>query len=311
MRKVIGIGETILDIVFQGNQPVKAVPGGSTFNCMVSLGRLHIPSFFISELGKDRVGEFIRSFMEENHLPTDYIYVFPQGKSPVSLAFLSEHKDAEYLFYKEFPERRLEGAFPEIQKNDLVVLSSYFAVDPILRNQVSDLLGRAKEKNALIYYDINFRKPHAAERETLMDNVMDNFRLASIIRCSEEDLEILFPGQTIQDAYQHYVAPYRKMMIITRGGKGILLKTPSLEKEYEVESIVPVSTIGAGDNFNAGMIYGFISGHIGLKDLNLLQEEQWDSLIRMAERFATDVCGSYDNYISEEFAEAILSAKNH
>ena len=32
MRKVIGIGETILDIIFRGDQPSAAVPGGSVFN---------------------------------------------------------------------------------------------------------------------------------------------------------------------------------------------------------------------------------------------------------------------------------------
>lgn len=34
MRKVIGIGETILDIIFRGDQPSAAVPGGSVFNGM-------------------------------------------------------------------------------------------------------------------------------------------------------------------------------------------------------------------------------------------------------------------------------------
>ena len=37
MRKIIGIGETVLDIIFKGDQPMAAVPGGSTFNCLVSL----------------------------------------------------------------------------------------------------------------------------------------------------------------------------------------------------------------------------------------------------------------------------------
>ena len=32
MRKVIGIGETVLDIIFKDNQPIGAVPGGSTYN---------------------------------------------------------------------------------------------------------------------------------------------------------------------------------------------------------------------------------------------------------------------------------------
>ena len=39
MRRVIGIGETILDILFKNNQPTVAVPGGSVFNGLVSLGR--------------------------------------------------------------------------------------------------------------------------------------------------------------------------------------------------------------------------------------------------------------------------------
>ncbi len=40
MRKVIGIGETILDILFKDSQPTAAVPGGSVFNGIISLGRL-------------------------------------------------------------------------------------------------------------------------------------------------------------------------------------------------------------------------------------------------------------------------------
>ena len=41
MRKVFGIGETILDIIFRNDQPQKAVPGGSVFNGLISLGRLN------------------------------------------------------------------------------------------------------------------------------------------------------------------------------------------------------------------------------------------------------------------------------
>ena len=53
MRKVIGIGETILDIIFRGGQPTAAVPGGSVFNGIVSLGRISVPICFIRETGTD------------------------------------------------------------------------------------------------------------------------------------------------------------------------------------------------------------------------------------------------------------------
>ena len=54
MRKVIGIGETILDILFKDSQPTAAVPGGSVFNGIISLGRLGVNVTFISETGNDK-----------------------------------------------------------------------------------------------------------------------------------------------------------------------------------------------------------------------------------------------------------------
>ncbi|MCC8147199.1 MAG: carbohydrate kinase [Bacteroidales bacterium] len=305
MRKVIGIGETILDILFRDKQPQKAVPGGSTFNCMISLGRCRIPALFISELGKDRIGDLVKEFMEENNLITDYIYFYDKGQSPVSIAFLNENKDAEYSFYKNFPSDRLDIELPDMEENDIVIVSSYFAVNPLLRKKVLGLLYKAKEKKSVIYYDINFRKPHAKERESLLENVMENFRLASIIRCSREDLSVLFPGQSPDDVYKSYIAPYRKVMIITQGEKEILIKTPSSEMIYDVNPIVPVSTIGAGDNFNAGLVYGLMEKNISLPELNELSEREWENLVDKAKLFAAEVCGSYDNYVSIQFAEKL------
>ena len=56
MAKVIGIGETVFDILFKNNVPVNAVPGGSVYNCIISLGRCGVQAEFISEVGDDRIG---------------------------------------------------------------------------------------------------------------------------------------------------------------------------------------------------------------------------------------------------------------
>ena len=75
MRRVIGIGETILDILFKNNQPTAAVPGGSVFNGLVSLGRAGANVLFISEVGSDKVGRIILDFMKENGISTDSVMV--------------------------------------------------------------------------------------------------------------------------------------------------------------------------------------------------------------------------------------------
>src|SRR3712207_1302142 len=95
MRKVIGIGETVLDIIFKNGQPVSAVPGGSAFNAIVSLGRSGVNTTFISEAGNDRVGRYVIDFLKDNGVNADHVNVFPDSKSPISLAFLDEHNNAE------------------------------------------------------------------------------------------------------------------------------------------------------------------------------------------------------------------------
>ena len=303
MRKVIGIGETLLDIIFRNNQPEKAVPGGSTFNCMVSLGRCCVPALFISELGRDHVGSLLKNFMQENNLSTEYVDFFDAGHSPVSLAFLNENQQAEYQFFRAFPKQRLQIQFPEINENDILIFSSYFAVNPELREKVYELIKYAKQQKAIVYYDINFRKAHASERNMLLPFLLENIAHASIVRCSNEDLENFFPEENIENIYDKYISPRCEILIITQGEGVTQFKTSKYKKNYQVEAIQPVSTIGAGDNFNAGIIYGLIKNKILSDDLAKLKENQWDELIKVGQEFAKDVCLSLENYVSKEFAK--------
>ena len=303
MRKVIGIGETLLDIIFRNNQHEKAVPGGSAFNCMVSLGRCHVPALFISELGSDRVGRLLKDFMQENNLSTKYIDFYDDGHSPVSIAFLNENQQAEYQFFREFPKQRLQIQFPEINADDILIFSSYFAVNPELREKVYSLIQYAKQQKAIVYYDINFRKAHASERNMLLPFLLENIAHAPIVRCSNEDLGNFFPGENIENIYNKYISPKCKNFIVTQGEREIQLKASIYKKNYQVEAILPVSTIGAGDNFNAGIIYGLMKNRILSDDLAKLKESQWDALIKDGQEFAKNVCLSFENYVSKEFAK--------
>ena len=98
MRKVIGIGETVLDIIFKNGQPICAVPGGSAFNAAISLGRCGIETRFISEAGNDRVGNEIINFLRANGVNADDVNVFPDSKIDIFLSetdYVNKYTDAE------------------------------------------------------------------------------------------------------------------------------------------------------------------------------------------------------------------------
>ena len=309
MRKVIGIGETILDIIFRGDQPTAAVPGGSVFNGIVSLGRAGIPISFISETGNDHVGNIILQFMRDNHIPTDHVNVFPDGKSPVSLAFLNNQSDAEYIFYKNYPKQRLDVVYPKLEEDDIVVIGSYYALNPVLRDKVLELLDQAREKKAIVYYDPNFRSSHKEEAIKLAPTIIENLEYANIVRGSQEDFFYMYNLREADKIYKDKIKFYCPNFLCTACAEQISLRTQSISKEYPIPPLEAVSTIGAGDNFNAGIIYGLLKYDVRYEDLNQIDESTWDKIIRCGMDFAAEVCKSFSNSVSKEFAEKLMLEK--
>lgn len=305
MRKVIGIGETVLDIIFRNNQPVGAVPGGSTYNAIVSLGRSGVPCTLISETGSDRVGEYVIDFLRQNGVDADNVGVFPGAKSPVSLAFLDENNDAEYIFYSDQPHDQLDFSYPDIQPDDIVLFGSYYAVNPALRPQVRGLLDHARRHGAIIYYDVNFRPSHRDDVVRITSNLIENLEYADIVRGSSEDFEVLYHMDSADRVYNAEISFYCKKFIYTQGAGPVVLRADgSLQREYAVPTAQTVSTIGAGDNFNAGLIYGLIRHGVRREHIERgLTPELWDLVVAEAQAFSADCCRDIYNYVSLDFGQ--------
>ena len=284
MRKVIGIGETILDIIFRNGQPTAAVPGGSVFNGIVSLARTGVPVSFISETGNDQVGNTILQFMQDSGMSTEYVNVFPDGK---------------------YPKQRLDVVFPKLEEDDIVVFGSYFALNPVLRDKVQDLLEQAREKKAIVYYDPNFRSSHKDEAIKLTSTIIENLEYADIVRGSIEDFFYMYNQKEVDKVYKDKIRFYCSNFLCTAGAKEISLRTKSITKEYAIPPLEAVSTIGAGDNFNAGIIYGLLKYNVRHCDLGQIDEATWDKIIRCGIEFSADVCRSFNNSISPEFARQL------
>lgn len=295
--RIIGIGETVFDILFKNNQPQKAVPGGSTFNSIVSLGRAGMHCAMVTEAGGDHVGDLICNFLQENGVSPEYVCRHQNVQSHISLAFLDEHNDAQYVFYKDHASVSLDGKLPEMSKDDVVLFGSFFAINPVIRPVVGGLLRKAHEAGAWLYYDINFRKNHIADLPEVMSNIEENMQLADVVRGSMEDFEYLYVLKDGEAIYER-VSRYCHTLILTDGARQIRVYTPEGCETYPVQPIETVSTVGAGDNFNAGYIYA-----------KMLGMDDQTSRIAMAQRWSQDVCQQLGNNISNELVAALRSER--
>ena len=307
VRKIFGIGETVFDILFRDNHPIGAKPGGSVYNALITLGRLGLKPAFISEIGDDKIGHLICDFLKENEVETKYIYSFDRGKTPLALAFLDEKQNADYLFYKDYPSQRLDYITPRIDENDIVLIGSYFALNPVLRDKVVEFLEYAQARKAIIYYDVNFRKSHINDVRFLMPSILENYEFADIVKGSDEDFMNIYGESDGLKVYKENIEYYSKNFIYTQGEQGAKLFSKGVELNFLAKSIIPKSTIGAGDNFNAGIVFGLLRENITREDLiNGLSEEQWCKIVQVAIDFSSEVCTTLDNYVSVDFAKNYL-----
>jgi fructokinase len=306
MRKIYGIGETVLDIIFKNNQPQAAKAGGAMLNSCVSLGRIGLPVSFISEYAGDSVGNIIDTFLSENGVGTSYVDHYKEGKTKLALAFLNERNDASYTFYQDYPDKRLTVDFPIIMKDDIILCGSIYSITSEIRKKFTDLINKANGNGAIVIYDPNFRPGHSADLGKLKPMIIENMKAAKLIRGSDEDFKNIFRANTHDEAWD-VIKKYCNCMVYTANSEGVYVRTVSYSGKFAVKAIKPVSTIGAGDNFNAGMMAAIYLNKIQADQLDKMGEKEWSKVISTGVDFATNVCMSYENYISLEFARELIS----
>ncbi|MBR6878692.1 MAG: carbohydrate kinase, partial [Bacteroidales bacterium] len=142
------------------------------------------------------------------------------------------------------------------------------------------------------------RKNYIADIPVLKPNVEENMSLANVVRGSMEDFNYLY-GLNDGDAIYAQVSRHGSTLILTDGARPIRVYTPEGCETYPVQPIETVSTVGAGDNFNAGYIYAkIIASTFHLSPFT-------SHLIMMAQRWSQDVCRQLGNNISDELVASI------
>jgi fructokinase len=81
-----------------------------------------------------------------------------------------------------------------------------------------------------------------------------------------------------------------------------LRATRNIRKSYPIIEANVVSTIGAGDNFNAGFIYGLLRYGITREALDRgIPARIWDKIIHWAQMYSANCCQSISTSVSVEF----------
>jgi 2-dehydro-3-deoxygluconokinase len=271
VNDVITIGEAMVTFNPASTGPMKFVNtfekkiGGAELNLAIGCARLGLKAGYVSRLGNDEFGKYIKTFargegidvskldlvegyptslnfkemMEDGNVRTFYY----RDKSP-TLTMTPDDLDEAY--FQQAKILHLTGIFPAIDEKNIAIIERSIEL--------------AKKYGVKISFDPNIRLRMWSKEEAreVLSKILPH---VDILLAGDEEMEIII-GERDPIAIIKRIKEWGISFIaIKQGDKGSvgyyngeIIESPSIKVTKVVD------TVGAGDGFNAGFIYGVLQG---------------------------------------------------
>ncbi len=290
MPTIAVVGEIVADAVLptdgivDGAAHLTVHPGGGPANTAVALSRLGSVARFASRISGGALGALCRAKLEASNVDLTASEVAPEPAT-LAIARLDASGAASYEFYVDgtadwaWTDDSLaplvDGPFTRGSAPVALHCGSLALVLQPSGDVIERLLARARPQMT-VSIDPNLRPllvPVATYRA-----VIDRWAgLADILRLSEDDLELLWPGWTAEQAAAHLHTQGVPLAVISLGAAGAYASLRGEAVQVPIAPTTLVDTVGAGDSFHGGLLHflaenGVLGGRLESLDLETLTE---------------------------------------
>ena len=303
MRKIIAIGESVLDTLFHHGKPVKAFVGGRIANAAASLATMGIPTSMVSECSTDCVGDIIVDFLKAHNVDVRSIDRYPDGATPLAAIFQGENGQRDSIVnYGNYPNDRFDVLWPTIDHDDIVLFGSLYSVDLPQRERLMDLVNYAVERGAIVVYLPGFQHGISFRITSVMPNVLENLEVASIIIAHDRDLQEIFPDETVEEAFVHHINFSGNAYVHLSDSAAPKLYRGTQRASHGTVSTDSHNRLGWQAGFTAGLLYALLLHDITRDNLAALDTDGWRQLLDCAVDCAQECAASSDNCVSADYA---------
>lgn len=268
---IITIGDGMVTLDPQTKGPLRFVNsfdrkvGGAELNFAIGCARLGLNVGWISRLGKDEFGRYIKHFMMGEGVDMSQVKYVKRYPTAVNFKEIMEDGSVRIFYYRNgsatttmttddlnpeyFKQAKLlhiTGVFPAIADHYVLIIER--------------ALELAEKYNLLVSFDPNIRLKLWSSKERAKEVLKTFLPHVDIVLTGIDEAEILLgtdEPKAIVEKFYGYGAQY---VAIKKGKDGAIgaygneyIESPPV-KERKV-----VDTVGAGDGFDAGFIYGIMN----------------------------------------------------
>lgn len=234
---VATVGDNCIDYYFRTGQ---AFPGGNAVNVAVYLAQLGVPVSYVGVVGDDEYGTMFINKLKEKNVDTSHVRVVP-GKTAITMV---EVCDGDRVFGDYY-----EGVMADfhLTESDISFLSKQDLIHTAFWGKIEKELWRFKIARPLISFDFADKLGSEIVQTTLpyVDYAFFSYK--------QED-----------DFIRHYIRDAQskgpKLVVATLNVHGSIAYDGTRFVRFGIIPVDVVDTMGAGDSYIAGFIYGILHG---------------------------------------------------
>ncbi len=294
---LLSCGDALIDFLpvasVDGRDAAVPVAGGSCLNIAVGMARLGAPVGFVGGISNDLFGRMIADHARASQVDLRYA---TRSDHQTTLAFVRTVEcEPQYAFYDEatasrnWTYRRGSIAFDDIEA---IHVGSTTLTHDSGAAQALAMIEDARG-SITISFDPNCRPNLVSDKRRYVDQ-MDAFAAAAdIVRMSDVDFEFLYGGSDHAGRAKSLLDAGASLVVVTRGIKGAQAwHKQAGVVEVEAPTVEMVDTIGAGDSFQAALLFALRAiGRIGKLSLTQTTSQELGRVLSFAAACAAFTCG--------------------
>lgn len=275
MSEFITIGEPLVtfaskdpDVSLVDAMNFYKIMGGAELNVAIGVTRLGHSSEYVSQVGADPFGDFVKKTILSHNVGTSYISEDAGHFTGHQLKQLVTKGDpATFNYRKDSAACHLtKDVIDKIDLSGVKIahMSGIFpAISDIAEETFRQLFKRLNDENILTTFDPNLRPPLWSSKEKMISTINELAGLADIVLPGIEEGKILMGSDDPEEIADFYLKGERTETVIVKvGPAGAFVKTKDgnsyTVKGFKVDKVV--DTVGAGDGFALGVITALLEG---------------------------------------------------
>lgn len=276
MCEVLTIGEPMVMFLADTKEPLSQVNhftkmiAGAELNVAMGLARLGHSVAYMTQVGNDPFGEYIKDFLKKEQIDDSYVTMTSEAPTGFQIKNQVDEGDPEVIYFRK--GSAASKATKDLLKDAdfhgskiLHVTGIFPALNEQTREMTKEFIRMAHEKGLLVTFDPNPRPVLWDSEEQMIQETNKLACMCDVVMPGFREGKLFTGLQTKEEIADYYLNQGVKKVIIKLGTSGSYSKERLQEGTYqESEEVcfkVPVvDTVGAGDGFAAGVISAALEG---------------------------------------------------